>query len=89
MPVHIESVVIFSVKAAAVRRIFPARRPHQEVCQRDTERVKLLFQTAQREAHGLVAGRTRELRERERWKVICVRLVEDRQGGLANFVIWF
>ena len=27
--------------------------------------------------------------ERENWKLICVRLVEDRQGGLANFVIWF
>ena len=27
--------------------------------------------------------------ERENWKVICVRLVEDLHGGLANFVIWF
>ena len=27
--------------------------------------------------------------ERDSWKVICVRLVEDRQGGLANFVICF
>ena len=30
-----------------------------------------------------------EFRERESFKVICIRLVEDRQGGLANFVIWF
>ena len=30
-----------------------------------------------------------EFRERESCKVICIRLVVDRQGGLANFVIWF
>ena len=28
-----------------------------------------------------------EFRKRESCKVICIRLVEDREGGLANFVI--
>ena len=30
-----------------------------------------------------------EFRERESYKVICILLVEDRQGGLVKFVIWF
>ena len=57
--------------------------------QRDTERVKLCIYTAQRKLPRLAAGRTRELRERESCKVICVRLVEGRQGSLANFVVRF
>ena len=55
----------FSDNAAAVRRRLTARRLHQEVRQRGTEKVKLCLRAAQRKVAGLVAGRTRELRKLE------------------------
>ncbi len=88
MPVHIRSVVIFWTTRPPCEEDFPPEG-HTKKCFREILRVKLCIHTFQRRVHGFVAGRTRELRECESWKVICVRLVEDRQGGLANFVIWF